>query len=211
MALQDTDRGWERIQKELHSIDGAYTKVGLPEEAAVAALSGAVQKSIAQSVGLAAGRASFSAMKQTRRSGGSRSKARKLGKLASQFVTGAAIRGKSRSKMSELVMVAVVNEFGSTKRNIPSRPAFRRAFDENRTKIEQLKKKLLNRIYEGTSTGKQALGLVGEFLTNKTKKKITDLKTPPNKPATIKRKGSSNPLIDLGQERASVTHVEVYR
>jgi hypothetical protein len=34
---------------------------------------------------------------------------------------------------------------------------------------------------------------------------ITDLRTPPNSPATIKRKRSSNPLIDTGLMRQSVT------
>jgi phage gpG-like protein len=34
---------------------------------------------------------------------------------------------------------------------------------------------------------------------------ITDLKTPPNSPYTIAKKGSDNPLIDTGRMRASVT------
>lgn len=35
---------------------------------------------------------------------------------------------------------------------------------------------------------------------------ITDLRTPPNSPRTIARKGSSNPLIDTGLMRQSVTY-----
>lgn len=35
---------------------------------------------------------------------------------------------------------------------------------------------------------------------------MTDLKTPPNAPSTIAKKGSSNPLIDSGAMRASVTY-----
>ena len=35
---------------------------------------------------------------------------------------------------------------------------------------------------------------------------MTDLKTPPNAPSTIAKKGSSNPLIDSGMLRGSVTH-----
>ena len=34
---------------------------------------------------------------------------------------------------------------------------------------------------------------------------MTELKTPPNAPSTIKKKGSSNPLIDSGALRQSVT------
>ena len=34
---------------------------------------------------------------------------------------------------------------------------------------------------------------------------LTDLKTPPLAESTIRRKGSSNPLIDTGQLRSSIT------
>jgi hypothetical protein len=39
------------------------------------------------------------------------------------------------------------------------------------------------------------------------KKAIVDLTDPPNAPATIAKKGSSNPLIDTGHMVQSVTHV----
>jgi hypothetical protein len=32
MSVKVIDRGWERIQKELRELDGAYVKVGYPEE-----------------------------------------------------------------------------------------------------------------------------------------------------------------------------------
>lgn len=35
---------------------------------------------------------------------------------------------------------------------------------------------------------------------------MTQLKSPPNAPSTVERKGSSNPLIDTGVLRSSVTH-----
>jgi hypothetical protein len=35
---------------------------------------------------------------------------------------------------------------------------------------------------------------------------ITSLSTPPNAPSTIRRKGSSNPLIDSGEMRGAVTY-----
>ena len=52
------------------------------------------------------------------------------------------------------------------------------------------------------------LRLAGAFLEGKIKEKITlsDPDWPPLKPQTIKRKGSSKPLIDTGRLRNSIIH-----
>lgn len=52
----------------------------------------------------------------------------------------------------------------------------------------------------------QALEAVGVVAVGAVKKYMTELKTPPNTRETVRRKGSSNPLIDTGAMRASVTH-----
>ena len=204
-AVQDIDRGWKRIQKELKSLDKSFTKVGLPEEATPAPTERRMSAPAAARHKTATAVAAFSAMRQMRRAGANRTRTRKAGKQAAAFVGSKA----SSRTISELVLIGVVNEFGSKVKHIPSRPAFRRAFDKNRKRINDLKQVILGKIFTGDLTARQGLGLVGEYLTNATKKEITDLKSPPNAPVTIKRKGSSNPLIDTGQMRASVTHVEV--
>ena len=50
----------------------------------------------------------------------------------------------------------------------------------------------------------QALSRAGIMFKNAIQKEITNLKEPPNSPATIAKKGSSNPLIDTGKMRQSV-------
>ncbi|MCK4521418.1 MAG: hypothetical protein KAU20_02505 [Nanoarchaeota archaeon] len=35
MTVRDIDRGWDRIKREVKKLDGAYTKIGLPENAQV--------------------------------------------------------------------------------------------------------------------------------------------------------------------------------
>lgn len=50
-----------------------------------------------------------------------------------------------------------------------------------------------------------ALKRVGVVAVSKVQLFMTELKTPPNAPSTIKKKGSSNPLIDSGALRQSVT------
>lgn len=52
----------------------------------------------------------------------------------------------------------------------------------------------------------QTLDGIGLIATGAVQQYMTDLKTPPNAKYTIEQKGSSNPLIDTGSMRASVTH-----
>jgi phage gpG-like protein len=47
---------------------------------------------------------------------------------------------------------------------------------------------------------------VGAMMMGHVKKKLTDLKSPPNSPSTIRQKGSSNPLIDTGQLRRAIDY-----
>lgn len=51
----------------------------------------------------------------------------------------------------------------------------------------------------------QTLDAIGAFAAGATQTYITELKNPPNAAYTIAQKGSSNPLIDTGSMRASVT------
>lgn len=109
--------------------------------------------------------------------------------------------------MPEMVMVGAANEFG-TKR-IPERSYLRAATDEQREPINRLKEKVYEGILTTRYSVKEGLGLIGEFLTGKVRAKIVALKIPPNAPSTIRRKKSSNPLIDKGQLVQSIQHVEV--
>lgn len=109
--------------------------------------------------------------------------------------------------ISEVAQIAFYLEFGT--RFIEGWPFITTSFEENLNKINSMVVKLYNKIIDGNMTAERALGLVGEFLTSKTKAKIIEIDTPPNKPATIKRKkGADNPLIDTAQMLNSVQHVE---
>lgn len=52
-----------------------------------------------------------------------------------------------------------------------------------------------------TRVGREAEGAIKDYIDN--------LDTPPNRPSTVRRKGSSNPLIDTGNMRESVTSTVV--
>lgn len=64
-------------------------------------------------------------------------------------------------------------------------------------------------IQDGMDAGQsmdQILEAVGVVAVGAVKVYMTELKTPPNAASTIRKKGSSNPLIDTGAMRQSVTH-----
>ena len=100
--------------------------------------------------------------------------------------------------------VASYNEFGTE--TIPERSFMRSTLRKEKSNIKALNKKLLRKITKGKLSTKKGLGLLGQFLSAKISKKIVSIKTPPNKPETIKRKGSSNPLVDTGQMKNSMNY-----
>lgn len=66
--------------------------------------------------------------------------------------------------------------------------------------------KIIEKELANGGSADSALEKVGVVAVGKVKKYMTDLKTPPNAPSTIKKKGSSNPLIDSGAMRQSVDY-----
>lgn len=104
---------------------------------------------------------------------------------------------KGKKKKATVVDIAIFNEFGT--RTIPERSFIRSTADEQRRAVADIAEKELDRILTGKSTINESLRIMGEFMEGRIKRKIIDLRTPPNAPATIARKKSSNPLIDTGQ------------
>ena len=85
--------------------------------------------------------------------------------------------------------------------NIPARPWLNPGVNSGNE--EYLK--IIERTLEAGETLDKALERVGVVAVGMVQKYMTDLKSPANAPSTIKAKGSSNPLIDSGALRQSVT------
>lgn len=104
-----------------------------------------------------------------------------------------------------VAMVATVNEFGL---GVPERPFMRRTVQMILNDPAFMK--LFTSLIDPTPSDRFRLqpwawfrlGLYGQAMMQKS---ITDLKSPPNAPSTIARKGSSDPLIDTGHMRQSVS------
>lgn len=117
--------------------------------------------------------------------------------------------GKSKAKAPTLAQVGWWNEFGAEDkaRNwfIPERSFIRSTHDENRQKIRLFKRRLAKQIAKGMEI-ETALKILGEWMQAKQIQKIDRLRTPPNAPSTIRRKKSSNPLVDIGQMKQNIRY-----
>lgn len=107
----------------------------------------------------------------------------------------------SREKIDPNLTVAQVAqwmEFGT--RNIPARPFLRQTFYRGRARIISLAKKLIK---NGDVNFYEKLGL---YTVGLIQSAIRDREFQANSLQTIKRKGSSTPLVDTGQLRNSITY-----
>lgn len=111
--------------------------------------------------------------------------------------------GQAKDSDITTATLGAIQHFGND--DIPARPWLDKG-------LESGTKEILETIQEGIAEGgdaKQVIARAGQEAESAIKQYIDDLDTPPNKPATIKQKGSSNPLIDTGNMRNSVTSVVV--
>lgn len=118
--------------------------------------------------------------------------------------TGEHPKGKHGQTIAE---IGWWNEFGT--KNIPARPFLRTALYENIKRYRGLFKTVIKNVLLKRISVDQAVFVIGEAAKADVQAKIVSLKTPPNRPITIKRKGSSNPLIDTGALRQHINWAKV--
>jgi hypothetical protein len=109
---------------------------------------------------------------------------------------------------TDVAYIMSVHEFGSKNGRIPARPFMRPAMKRNDHNIEALQAKVAFAVLRKELSLQAGLNLVGQYIANKIKDEIRNLKTPLLRPSTIKRKGGrTNLLDDTGQALNSVTWV----
>lgn len=119
-----------------------------------------------------------------------------------QVVDVGLLEGKSTA--GQIAQYGFFNEYGT--RHIPSRSFMRSTFDKHRRKYEQLMQKGYDQALAGVIPLRRALTVLGVVAMGDIKLTITNLRSPRNAPATIRKKGSSNPLIDTGTMRNAVSY-----
>lgn len=95
-----------------------------------------------------------------------------------------------------VVEVGFWNEFGTEDGVVPERSWLRSTMDENRAKYADRMTRIARRVVSGSIKAEAGLALLAAEMESDTRNKVRDLKEPANKPSTIAKKGSSNPLID---------------
>ena len=103
-------------------------------------------------------------------------------------------------KGTPVAAVAAWNEFGT--KTIPERPFFRQAIANMEDGVADILEAGLDP--QTMVVNKQLAGRVGAHAAGHVMESISSMDSPPNSPATVRRKGSSNPLINTGMMRASV-------
>ena len=100
--------------------------------------------------------------------------------------------------------LASFHEYGT--RKMPARPFIRPALKQNRMKYLKLAGKQITPCILGRQTTSNVWHLLGAEAVKDVQDYMINGTFAPLKPATIKRKGSSKPLIDTGQLRQSITY-----
>ena len=118
------------------------------------------------------------------------------------------VEGKDVKRGLTKVAVAVWQEYGTG--IIPPRPFMHQCFDKRIDQIEKVSASLHAQYLNGQITEKQALSRLGEWYAGEIKEEILSGDFTPNAASTIRKKGSSKPLIDSSLNLlGGVDHIEV--
>lgn len=113
--------------------------------------------------------------------------------------------GYPRAKTdSGIIEIAIYNHFGTS--TVPARPWLSNALRGNRAKYRRLMRDLAKKALNGDVSMDTIAEFLGQQAVGDIQKEMTNLRTPPNAPSTIRQKGSSNPLIDTGAMRGATTY-----
>lgn len=105
--------------------------------------------------------------------------------------------GEDEQDGTDLLDIAIYNEFGTD--TIPSRPFMRQTADKQVENAGKVGERYLSMVITGTLTPIDAYKRLGEWYQGVQRQAVITGPWTPNAPSTIKRKGSSKPLIDTGK------------
>lgn len=105
---------------------------------------------------------------------------------------------------TDVADIAAYNEYGSS--DTPARPFMRQSWENHEDELRSICQRANNIISQG-GTAEEACKTIGVFGVGLIQQEIVSGGFEPNAPSTIKKKGSSQPLIDTGRMRQSVKYV----
>ena len=89
---------------------------------------------------------------------------------------------------------------------IPERSFIRSGYDTNKNNMIGKIEPLLEKVISLELSVDAFFNTMGEYIVGLIQDYLTSLKSPPNSPVTIQNKGSSNPLVNTGRLRQSITY-----
>lgn len=115
--------------------------------------------------------------------------------------------GTNKHKYSNLTVasIAVINEFGCLQKNIPARPFFQITLNKHKF-YKDFIREMAREFSTKNKSMTSLLTVLGMKIQGDIQQEITELKEPKNSDLTIKKKKSSNPLIDTGEMRRNVSY-----
>lgn len=130
-----------------------------------------------------------------------------IAEAAAKFVVVGVPENKSGRNDGELgnADIAFIHEMGDPARDLPERSFLRSTMAERRQAYQVLAAKAMRKVLAGDLTVEHALELIGLAAAGDVQETIEQGEFAPLAPETIRRKGSSRPLIDKGQLRQSIT------
>ena len=104
-----------------------------------------------------------------------------------------------------VIEVGAANEFGVPSKNIPARSFIREPLFKNEAKFKKLAQTIGVSILDGSNSFDVGVNKKGVWGVKTIQDSFTNNNWEPLKQRTIKAKGSSNPLLDTGNLRQSIT------
>jgi len=114
---------------------------------------------------------------------------------------------QNHSEGITVFQIGMIHEFGVPEKNIPRRSFIRVPIENNIKEITKLIENNHRLVSENAMSAKVALDRIGIKAQNTIKESFRNNDWKPLKRATVKRKGSSRPLIDTGQLIGSISYI----
>lgn len=114
---------------------------------------------------------------------------------------------ENHSEGITVFQIGMIHEFGVPEKNIPRRSFIRVPIENNIKEITKLIENNHRLVSENVMSAKIALDRIGIKAQNTIKESFRNNNWKANSRATVKRKGSSRPLIDTGQLIGSISYI----
>ena len=114
---------------------------------------------------------------------------------------------QNHSEGITVFQIGMIHEFGVPEKNIPRRSFIRVPIENNIKEITKLIENNHRLVSENAMSANKALDLIGIKAQNTIKESFRNNDWKPLQRATVKRKGSSRPLIDTGQLIGSISFI----